>query len=283
MNINEILTASVLISGLIVTGCSKQKEDTNPSNPVSSKVKESTLSVGSDMTFPPYEYLEDGKPKGVDVEIMAKIAESDGSYRPEWIDTRWVNLIPGLKSKKFDVLFSSMYITKERLQQIDMIPYYKTDISLLVRGDSNLSPKGPNDLCGMVVGAMKGTAFATQLQEISKERCVEKSKSPITVREFETSPQTTQALLAHAVDIQYDDAAVMSNAVKNLGAKVKISSTESFYPILGGIGIRKGDSVTRKKIEDGLEKIKASGDYQKILAEYGLKEPSTDDILKLKQ
>lgn len=57
----------------------------------------------------------------------------------------------------------------------------------------------------------------------------------ITIREFETSPQTTQALLAHAVDIQYDDAAVMTAAVKNLPDKVKITSTEQFSQIVGGI------------------------------------------------
>ncbi|MBO3671015.1 MULTISPECIES: ABC transporter substrate-binding protein [Acinetobacter] len=278
MKMKGVFTVSLLVSSLILTACSKGTDQSHTSQETT---KKTTLNLGSDMTFPPYEYLEDGKPKGVDVEIMAKMAQLDGSYEPNWIDTRWANLIPGLKSKKFDVLFSSMYITKERLQQIDMIPYYKTDISLLVRGDSTLNPKGPNDLCGKVVGTMKGTTFAIQIQEISEKRCVAQGKSAIKVREFETSPQTTQALLAHAVDIQYDDAAVMANAVNNLGSKVKITSTEEFYPILGGIGIRKGDTETYKKIEDGLNKIKASGDYQKILAAHGLKEPTADDIAKL--
>lgn len=279
MKMNGVFTVSLLVSSLILTACSKGTEQSHTTT--QEAAKKTTLNLGSDMTFPPYEYLEDGKPKGVDVEIMAKMAELDGSYEPNWMDTRWANLIPGLKSKKFDVLFSSMYITKERLQQIDMIPYYKTDIALLVRSDSTLNPKGPNDLCGKVVGTMKGTTFAIQVQEISEKRCEAEGKPAIKVREFETSPQTTQALLAHAVDIQYDDVAVMNNAVKNLGSKVKITSTESFYPILGGIGIRKGDTETYKKIEDGLNKIKASGDYQKILAAHGLQEPTADDIAKL--
>ncbi|MDQ1209022.1 polar amino acid transport system substrate-binding protein [Acinetobacter baylyi] len=279
MKMNGVFTVSLLVSSLILTACSKGTDQSHTTT--QEAAKKTTLNLGSDMTFPPYEYLEDGKPKGVDVEIMAKMAELDGSYEPNWMDTRWANLIPGLKSKKFDVLFSSMYITKERLQQIDMIPYYKTDIALLVRSDSTLNPKGPNDLCGKVVGTMKGTTFAIQVQEISEKRCEAEGKPAIKVREFETSPQTTQALLAHAVDIQYDDVAVMNNAVKNLGSKVKITSTESFYPILGGIGIRKGDTETYKKIEDGLNKIKASGDYQKILAAHGLQEPTADDIAKL--
>lgn len=268
------ILVSALISGLFLTACAKKVE--TETTQAETSVKKS-VTVGSDMTFPPYEYLDNDKPSGVSIEIMEKIAEVDG-YKPEWIDTRWANLIPGLKGKKFDILFSSMYITKERLEQIDMIPYYKTDISLLVRHDSDLAPKGPNDLCGKVVGAMKGTAFAAQVQQISKERCVDQGKQEITIREFETSPQTTQALLAHAVDIQYDDAAVMTAAVKNLPDKVKITSTEQFFPTVGGIGIRKGDTATYKLVEEGLNKIKASGDYEKILSAYGLKAPTEADI-----
>lgn len=266
---------SALIGGVLLTGCAKNEETT--STATGGSILKS-VSVGSDLTFPPYEYLVDGKPSGVSVEIMEKIAEVDGTYKANWVDTRWANLIPGLKGEKFDILFSSMYITKERLEQIDMIPYYKTDISLLVRKDSELVPKGPEDLCGQVVGAMKGTAFASQVQEISKDRCVATGKKAITIREFETSPQTTQALLARAVDIQYDDAAVMTAALKNLPDKVKITSTEQFFPTVGGIGIRKGDIATYKMVEDGLNKLKASGDFEKILNTYGLQPPTEEDI-----
>lgn len=269
------ILVSALVGGLLLTGCAK-KEETAVAHSDAQSMK--TVSVGSDLTFPPYEYLQDGVPSGVSVAIMEKIAEVDGTYKPEWVDTRWANLIPGLKGEKFDILFSSMYITKERLEQIDMIPYYKTDISLLVRKDADLAPKGPEDLCGRVVGAMKGTAFAAQVQEISTDRCVAQGKKAITIREFETSPQTTQALLARAVDIQYDDAAVMTAAVNNLPDKVKITSTEQFFPTVGGIGIRKGDTATYKMIEEGLNKLKASGDFEKILNSYGLQAPTEADI-----
>ena len=264
---------TALVSGLLLTACA-QKADPEAT---ATSTEKRAVTVGSDLTFPPYEYLKDGVPSGVSVEIMEKIAEVDG-YKADWVDTRWANLIPGLKGNKFDILFSSMYITKERLEQIDMIPYYKTDISLLVRNDSELAPKGPNDLCGQTVGAMKGTAFAQQVHEISKERCVDQGKKAITIREFETSPQTTQALLARAVDIQYDDAAVLKAAELNLAGKVKITSTEEFFPTVGGIGIRKGDTETYKLVEEGLNKIKASGDFEKILNAYGLKAPTEEDI-----
>lgn len=269
------ILATTIMGTLLLTGCAKKEESAATA---STTAADKILNVGSDLTFPPYEYLQDGVPSGVSVEMMEKIAQVEGGYQTNWVDTRWANLIPGLKSQKFDILFSSMYITKERLEQIDMIPYYKTDIALLVRQDSDVLPQGPNDLCGQVVGAMKGTAFAAQVQEISKERCVVQGKAAITLREFETSPQTTQALLARAVNIQYDDAAVMMAAVKSLPEKVKISSTEQFFPIVGGIGVRKGDTATYQMIESGLNKLKASGEFEKLLNAYGLQAPTDADI-----
>ncbi len=266
--------------GLLLTACSSEAPPASTENTAteSASVDKSVLSIGSDMTFPPYEYLdEQGKPSGIDVEIMDKVAELNGAITPKWEDTRWANLIPGLKGGKFDVLYSSMYITKERLEQIDMIPYYKTDISLLVRGDSDLAPQGADDLCGQKVGAMKGTAFSTQLAEISA-KCVAQNKAAITINEYENSPQTTQALLSKAVDIQYDDAAVMKAASTKLGERVKVTSTQEFFPIVGGIGIKKGDTATYKIIADGIEQMKQSGDLEKILSTYDLTVPSQADI-----
>ena len=268
----KALMITTLLSSCMLTACGKSNESASKETE-----KNQVVAVGSDLTFPPYEFLQDGNPSGVSVEMMERIAALEGT-KTNWVDTRWANLIPGLKGEKFDILFSSMYITKERLQQIDMIPYYKTDISLLVRQDSKLNPQGPNDLCGKTVGAMKGTAFSSQVYEISKQRCESKGLAAITVREFETSPQTTQALLAHAVDIQYDDAAVMKSAEQNLKGKVKITSTEEFFPTVGGIGIRKGDTETYAMVENGIKKLKASGEFDKILAGYGLKAPTDADI-----
>lgn len=276
-------------AGLVLNACSSEAPVSSQESGVATTDSASAeagsekrvFTVGSDMTFPPYEYLdEQGKPGGVDVEIMAKVAEINGEITPKWEDTRWANLIPGLKGDKFDVLYSSMYITKDRLAQIDMIPYYKTDISLLVRGDSDMAPQGADDLCGQKVGAMKGTEFVNQLGKISA-KCVEQNQGAIEIREYETSPQTSQALLSRAVDIQYDDAAVMQAAANKLGDRVKITSTQEIAPIVGGVGIKKGDTETYQIISDGIEQMKASGDLEKILSVYGLTVPSQADIDKV--
>src|SRR5690606_17894059 len=95
-----------------------------------------------------------------------------------------------------------------------------------------------------------------------------------------TSPEYVQALLAKAVDAQYDDASVAQSTVEKLNGRLVISSTEPFFPILGGIAVPKGDTEMLNKIKSGLEAIKKSGEYDQLLAKYKLQAPTDEEVQK---
>ena len=110
------LLAICLVSTSLI-GCSKSAEQTKTDNsaannsesstPVSvtqaNGANEVTMMVGSDITFPPFEYMENNQPKGFDIDIMDAILAENGT-KPNYIDTRFSNLIPGLDGKKFENL-----------------------------------------------------------------------------------------------------------------------------------------------------------------------------------
>ena len=84
-------------AGLVLNACSSEAPVSSQESSAATTDSASTeagsekrvFTVGSDMTFPPYEYLdEQGNPGGVDVEIMAKVAEINGEITPKWEDTR---------------------------------------------------------------------------------------------------------------------------------------------------------------------------------------------------
>lgn len=283
------LLAICLVSTSLI-GCSKSAEQTKTDNSAANSSESSTLvsvtqanganevtmMVGSDITFPPFEYMENNQPKGFDIDIMDAILAENGT-KPNYIDTRFSNLIPGLDGKKFDAIISGLYITPERLQKVDMIPYFKTYEALLVRTEGDFKPKTRDELCGKSVATQKGAIYPLQIQQFSKESCESKGKPAITIKEFETSPQAIQALLSSAVDAQYDDVGVAKEAVKKLNNRVMISSTDKFIPILGGIAVRKGDTETYNKINEGLSKIKASGKYDQLMKQYDLVAPTDEE------
>jgi polar amino acid transport system substrate-binding protein len=280
MKMSLALKVKPLIVALgLACGLSACSDKSVPQEATKAEASEKVYQIGSDITFPPFEYLENDKPAGFDIDIANKIFEQSGD-KANFVDSRFSNLVTGLEAKKFDLLMSALYITKERLEKVDMVPYFMTTEALIALADSPFQPKTRDDLCGKTVASQKGSMFPEQLRQMSEESCVAKGKAPITIREFVTSPESVQALLAKAVDAQYDDASVALSTVEKLNGRLVISSTEPFFPILGGIAVPKGDTEMLNKIKSGLEAIKKSGEYDQLLAKYKLQAPTDEEIQK---
>lgn len=238
------------------------------------------LTYGSDMTFFPYEYMEDNRPAGFDVEFLDGLAKVMGR-EAVGMDTRWANLIPGLRGGRFDIVNSSMYITAERVKVIDMIPYLKSGQSILAVKGNDYQPKLPEDFCGHKVGSMAGTSWLQEIQKVSKEYCVAQGLKPISISEYATDPETTQALLSGAVEAQITNSAVANGVIEKLGDRVAISSDTLLYPVLNGFGIRKGNDEVKTALIEGLEKFSQTPEYAALLKKYNFEAPTAEDIDQL--
>lgn len=274
LKVKPLMVALSLACGL--SACSEKPA---PQQEEKSTVAGTVYKIGSDMTFPPFESMENGKPVGFDIDIANKIFEHSGD-QVTFVDSRFSSLITGLEAQKFDLLMSALYITKERLEKVDMVPYYMTTEALIALADSDYQPKTRDDLCGKTIASQNGSMFPEQLRQMSKDSCEAKGKPAITVREFVTSPEAVQALLAKAVDAHYDDASVAKSTVEKLNGRLVISSTEPFFPILGGIAIPKGNQALYDKVQSGLNAMKQSGEYDQLIAKYNLQAPTDEDIEK---
>ncbi|WP_375713586.1 ABC transporter substrate-binding protein [Herbaspirillum huttiense] len=224
--------------------------------------------------------MENNKPVGFDIELVDGLAKVMGR-KVETIDTRFPNLITGLQGNRFDIINSSMYITAERVKVIDMIPYLKSGESILALKGSDYQPKKPEDFCGHKVGSMGATSWLQQLRKLSADYCVKNGKKPIEISEFQTDPQTTQALLSHAVEAQITDAAVARGAVEKLGDRIVISSDTLIYPVLNGFGVKKGNDEVKKALVDALNKFKTSPEYAALLKKYKFEAPAEKDLEEL--
>ena len=238
------------------------------------------ITAGSDMTFFPYEYMENNKPAGFDIEFLAGLAKTMGREAVN-IDTRFPNLIPGLQGGRFDITNSSMYITAERLKVIDMVPYLKSGEAILALKGSDYQPKTPEAFCGHKIGSMGATSWLAQLQKLSADYCVKKGLKPITLSEYTTDPQTTQALLSRAVEAQITDAAVARGVIDKLGDRVTISSETLIYPVLNGFGVKKGNSEVKTALEEGLKKYSTTPEYAALLKKYNFQAPTPEDLQTL--
>ncbi len=113
------------------------------------------LTVATDTAFVPFEFKQDGKYVGFDIDLWAAIAAEAGlDYALQPMDFN--GIIPALQTGRVDVAIAGMTIKAEREKVVDFShPYYRTSVRILVRADSDIA--GPADLAGRTVAVKTGT------------------------------------------------------------------------------------------------------------------------------
>ncbi|EPT7290715.1 transporter substrate-binding domain-containing protein, partial [Klebsiella pneumoniae] len=156
---------------------------------------EGVFKVGMEVTYPPFEsYDSNNNIVGLDPEFAALIAQHLQA-KPQLIDTKFTSLILGI-GKKYDAVISGMYVTPERQKQADAIPYALSGASIIALKGGAVQPKTEDELCGVKVGLQAGTTWVTSLKKHSDEWCLKNGKPAITIQEFPTAPEASQALLS---------------------------------------------------------------------------------------
>lgn len=225
------------------------------------------LRVGVDLTYPPYNYLDQAnQPAGFDVELVKLISKKTGKD-VSFLDTRFENLILGVSGDQFDIVASTLYVTSQRAKQIDYVPYMKTGASIAVAANGGQSYAKPEDLCGRRVGSIKGAAWVPELEKLNQTFC---AGNPVDSREFPTSPEVTQAVLSGGVDAQLENSAVLADAAKKLNGRLKITSTQQLYPVIVGFGVKKGDERLAMFLRDALSKLDGDTEFESLFTKYGV-------------
>ena len=280
MPLRHVLAAGSAVAALTLSACAGATNVAAPSEDnaaqVDSKV-ESALTVGSDLTYPPYDMLVDGKPAGFDVDMMNALADTMGT-KANFVDTRFAQIIAGIKADRYDVIASTLYISATRAKEVDFVPYFQTGNSIISRADSTAYVTA-QDLCGKSVGVVTATVIATILPGEESDKCVAAGKEGITVKEFPSDPEATQALLSNQVDAQMTDGAVAKSVVDKTGDRLELTSTELIYPIAVGLGVKKGNEKMLDSLTEALKKLQSAGTYDTLLEKYNL-EPVDPAVLE---
>jgi polar amino acid transport system substrate-binding protein len=214
------------------------------------------IRVATDATFMPFEYSENGKHMGFDIELIEAIAKQLNKT-VEWIDIDFKGLVPGLVANRFDVAASAIYITDERRKVVDFTdPYYPGGLVIMVKkGDDRI--KGPDDLSGKKVSVQVGTKSVNFL----------KDKFPSAERiEVEKNQEMFQL-----VEIGRADAAITGKPAAKVYAKARGTLQVLDQPLTVeeyGFALRKSDPELVRQFNDALKKLKADGTYDRLVSKY---------------
>ena len=94
-----------------------------------------TLKVGTNAEFPPYEYYEDNKVTGIDMDIMQAIADELGMDM-QVEDMQFDAIIAAVSSGKVDVGAAGFTVTEDRQKNVDFTDTYITTKQEIIVKDS---------------------------------------------------------------------------------------------------------------------------------------------------
>jgi len=249
-NVKKILTSTLIATAIGFSSTSA----------FSSTLTEGKITVGMEITYPPFESYDGDKVVGFDPELTALLANKMG-VEHGFRDNKFTGLILGLSANKFDAVISGMYIIPDRLKKADAIPYARTGASIMVRKGSEIQPKKGEDLCGIQVGLQQGTTWVKTLHELSDSYCIANGLKPIKVQEFPTAPEVTQAMMSKNVQAQLEIAGAAQLLVERTKGRVEISSDTLVFPQTLGIYLKKGNDELKSQLEKAMSEIKADGSY----------------------
>ena len=117
--------------------------------------KKGSLIVATSPDFPPFEYLEDGKVVGIEVDILNAIGEKLG-FDIEIQQMDFDSVVPGVQAGKFDLGASGITATEERKKNVDFTDaYFLASQAIVVTEDSDIAGKA--DLEGKKISVQTGT------------------------------------------------------------------------------------------------------------------------------
>jgi polar amino acid transport system substrate-binding protein len=222
--------------------------------------------IGTDATYAPSEFLDkDGKTVvGFDVELFDAVAAKLG-LKTQWVPSKFDEIIPGVQKGTYNVGVSSFSITNERLQQANMISYFRAGTQWAAKSGASTNA---DNACGKSVAVQIGTVQISDLQARSK-RCTDTGKKPIRVHQYEKQSDATAAVLSGKDDAMLADSPVCAYAVKQQNGKLQtVGNIYDSAPY--GYVIPKGQEQFAQAIESAMDRLIVNGVYRTIASKWGL-------------
>lgn len=222
-----------------------------------------TLKMGTNATFPPYEFYDDatGEVVGIDAEVAAAICAKLG-YELEIVDMDFDAIIPAVTTGKIDFGMAGMTVTEERMQSVDFTTSYATGIQVvIVKEDSaiasvdDLFAEGASHKIGVQQGTTGDIYCSGDIEEAGLG----------SVERYKNGTDAVLALTSGKVDcVVIDNQPALKYVEANEG--LKILDTE--YAVEDyAIALAK-DSELTEKINAALEELIADGTVQAIIDKY---------------
>lgn len=222
-----------------------------------------TIRVGVDSPYPPFEFTNpDGSLGGFEIELGNEVCKEITNKPCDWVVQAWDGIIPGLQSRKYDMIMSSMSISEERQKHVLFSdPYYLAPSGYFAPKASNFSPKSTKDVRFGVQRATVQDKYVTRMHKDAK------------IVRYTSADDLRVDMEGGRLDVVFIEAPVGTDLFKNNKKEVELIGGTVTKPkeLFGdgvGVAFRKRDKDLVEKVNKALEKLKNNGTYDAIMKKY---------------
>ena len=223
------------------------------------------ITIATEGAFPPFNYLDrKGMPAGFEMELAQEACQRIKA-ECEFIALKWDELIPGLLEKKFDIIMSSMEVTRERRQRMGLSRRYYLSPGAFI------APKGapydgpPSLLRNKRIGIQKDSTHADWADK-SFRRSAQ-------LKRYASVQEALTALANDEVDAVFGDKAQLwlwsqkpeGKCCELVGQDIKDTQT---LGVGVAAGLRKEDAKLREALNKAFGEMMTDGTYKKINDKY---------------
>ena len=237
--------------------------------PATASAEGETYTIATDTTFAPFEFQDkQGKFVGIDMDLIRAIGKDQGftvDIKPLGFDAA----LQAVQANQVDGVIAGMSITDERKKVFDFSePYFESGIQMAVL-ESDDAIKSYADLKGKRVAVKNGTQgsdFANSIKDQYGFEVVSFADSSTMFDEVKTG--NSQAV--------FEDYPVLLYGIAQGNGFKTVTPKED--PTGYGFAVNKGQNAELlQKFNAGLNSLKESGEYDKIVGTYLGEAATTDD------
>lgn len=244
------------------TACSNEDNAAVEDEGTGSGGESQALIVGTEPTFPPFEFTEEetGDIIGFDIDLIKAIADDQG-FEVEIQSLGFDALVMAIQSGNIDIIASGMTINDEREKKVDFsTAYINAGLALAVSADND-TITSVDDLAGKKVAVQIGTTGAEKAQELLDADVIEE------IVTLNTVDLVMMELINGGVDAVINDLPVTKAYMNQQPDKIKIVgeplNSESY-----GFAVSENNTELLEKINQGLQNVMDNGTYDEIQAKY---------------
>jgi ABC-type amino acid transport substrate-binding protein len=223
------------------------------------------ITIATEGAFPPFNYLDrKGMPAGFEMELAQEACQRIKA-ECEFIALKWDQLIPGLIDKKFDIIMSSMEVTRERRQRMGLSRRYYLSPGAFIAAKGAPFDGPPSLLRNKRIGIQKDSMHADWADK-SFRRSAQ-------LRRYASVQEALTALANDEVDAVFGDKAQLwlwsqkpeGKCCELVGQDIKDTQT---LGVGVAAGLRKEDVKLREALNKAFGEMMTDGTYKKLNEKY---------------